>query len=212
MKKLIAIVLPLFVLVACNPSKNANKISIQNANTNSVVGGLNSSTCTNGASKIGTIYDSSSSATSFEERVKALLSATVAYSDIGQISSGPSDSTGIRFSGVIKLDQNGNVVPAQTSMSIRVYDSYVLNGQGDAIPIDFTSAKGAQIQGQFNLSTGAGYVSFTDNYGVVRFDGKLDAQNFSGTVQFQNSTNVNGGAGASGTLGQFYVARCGIIQ
>lgn len=96
-------------------------------------------------------------------------------------------------------------------MSIKVYDSYTLQGS-DPITIEFSTANSSQIAGQFNLSTGVGYVTFTDRYGSVRFDGTLSAQTFSGEVRFQNATNVDGGAAASGTLGQFTVARCGIIQ
>ena len=31
-------------------------------------------------------------------------------------------------------------------------------------------------------------------------------------AKLQNTRNINGGTAASGTLGQFYVARCGLIQ
>ncbi|MFZ3229449.1 MAG: hypothetical protein WA160_04540 [Pseudobdellovibrio sp.] len=220
MKKVLLLV-PFIFLAACNPKKDTSKAANVRANTFSPIGGLSNSVCANGTSSVGAIYDSGTSSASgtFEDRVKALLSATVDPSEIGQISSSPTDATGVRFKGMLKLDQSGNVVAASSSMSIKVYDSYVVNSQLDAsgnkmseITIDFSASKGTAITGQFNVTTGDGSVSFSDKYGVVRFVGRLDAQNFSGTVSFQNNVNVNGGAGASGTLGQFSVARCGIIQ
>ena len=105
-------------------------------------------------------------------------------------------------------------------MLIKVYDSFILNAQldssgakFDAIQIEFLPGPAVQTSGQFNLQTGDGFISFKDSYGEVRFEGRLDAQNFTGLVKFQNAKNVNvGAAPVSGTLGQFKVARCGIIQ
>lgn len=176
--------------------------------------------CANGQSNIGTIFDQSGGfgglgTASFEERVKALLSASVNPTEIGTISAGATDSTGVRFQGVIKLDAAGQVNLAQTKMKILVYDSYVLqsqystNGQKyEPIPIEFTSA----VEGRFDVNSGSGYVLFRDEYGEVRFEGRFDAQYFSGNVSFKNTQSVLGGTAAQGTLGQFYVARCGIIQ
>lgn len=211
MKKLLLLA-PLLFLVACNPKKDT-KASVIRSNTLGNIGGLNTGSCMNGTSNIGAIYDAgqSGAAGTFEDRVKALLSATIDPSEVGTISSAATDPTGLRFSGIIKLDSNGAVVASASSMLIKVYDSYTLSGQ-DPIPLEFSTNKGAQITGQFNISTGDGSVSFTDKYGVIRFEGRVDAQSFSGVVKFQNSASVSGGSAASGTLGQFYVARCGIIQ
>jgi hypothetical protein len=210
MKKIL-ILLPLLFLAACNPNKEASR-SATRSNISGTIGGLGTVQCANGTSSAGSIYDSGSTSNSFEERVKALLSANVAATEVGQISSAPSDTTGVRFTGIIKLDSNGAVVQASSSLLIKVYDSYVLNGSGEAIPIEFSPAKNSQIQGQFNITTGVGSVKFSDSYGSITLNGTISAQTFSGVVQFQNSANVNGGTAASGTLGQFYVARCGIIQ
>ena len=180
-----------------------------------------------GVSGIGTIFDNGQQATitldtvsgTFEDRVKGLLSAVTAANEIGQISGLPSDQTGVRFQGIIKIDAAGSVLAAQSKMLIKVYDSFVVNSQLDPngqkyepIAIEITPTSGTQIQGKFNMQTGEGYASFRDSFGEIRFEGKLDAQTFSGVVHFQNTKNVNGGSAASGTLGQFYVARCGIIQ
>ncbi len=171
------------------------------------------------SSVYGTIYDGTSSSYDFENRAKALLSVTLSPSQVGNISAGQADQTGVRFSGKIKLDGSGNVVSAQSRVLISVYDSIWLmnrysNPSEQEIRIDFdpNAGKGATISGQFNTSTGQGYVSMRDSYGEVRFEGTIDAQKLSGVVSFQNTSNVAGGAPASGVLGQFYIQRCAFLQ
>ncbi|OFZ29278.1 MAG: hypothetical protein A2622_07625 [Bdellovibrionales bacterium RIFCSPHIGHO2_01_FULL_40_29] len=229
MKKLLPLLILPLLVVACNPKKDPVRATVNTTNTlNNTIGSFSgTTTCPQGTTGIGTIYDNGqqaqmtldSSSGTFESRVKALLSATISPDEIGQISSSPTDSTGVRFQGMVRVDGNGMVVAAQSKMLIKVYDSFVLNAQLDPngtayepVAIEFLPTNGSTITGQFNLQTGDGYMSFKDSYGEVRFDGRLDAQTFSGVVRFQNTRNVNGGAAASGTLGQFYVARCGIIQ
>lgn len=230
--KNILLLIPLLAFLGCDPKKSTVKANVQSgvptngqaaASTNIAGDFTLSNQCPQGVSGIGSIWDSGGTAESlytssgsFEDRVKALLSASIAASGVGQISGLESDSTGLRFQGVVKLDAAGNVVAANSKMLIKVYDSFV--GQPDSngvksepIKIDFISSK-AQISGQINMQTGQGYVSFSDSYGEVRFEGRLDAQFFTGLVKFQNAKNVNEGAPAGDTLGQFKVARCGIIQ
>ena len=209
MNKLLILV-PLLFLVACNPAKD-KAASVTRSNVTTTTGLNTGVTCANGASTTGQIIDATATAASFESRVKALLSATISSSEVGPISATASNNTGVIFNGALKLDANGLVTAASSTMSIKVYDSYTLSGS-DPIALEFSTAKGSQITGQFNMSTGIGYVNFSDNYGIVRFDGTLSAQTFSGVVRFQNTTDVDGGAAQSGTLGQFTVARCGIIQ
>ena len=228
MKKLF-ILLPSFLLViACNPKKEAVRGNFNRDAGGSIAGALAvTNSCPQGVSGIGTIFDDGqmtqvsldSVSGNFETRVKALLSATTSSDEVGQISGLATDQTGVRFQGIVKLDAKGLVIGAQSKMLIKIYDSYVLNSQLDPngtkyepIAIEFIPTSGSQIQGQFNLQTGEGSVSFRDSYGEVRFEGRMNAQTFSGVVKFQNTRNINGGTAASGTLGQFYVARCGLIQ
>lgn len=219
-KNLILTILVMAVLAGCKNNSNSPRGVVSRNTGNGVVSPVFGAgvACANGQSNIGTIYDQSGGfglgTTSFQDRVKALLSASVNPAEIGTISSGPTDTTGVRFQGVIKVDSAGQVTLASTRMKILVYDSYVLesqystNGQKyEPIPIEFTSA----VEGRFD-STGSGFVLFRDQYGEIRFEGRFDAQYFSGTVSFRNTQAVGGGTAAQGTLGQFYVARCGIIQ
>ncbi len=228
MKKL-TFVLPLFLLaVACNPKKDPVRGNYNRDAGGNIVGAFSTSnSCPQSVSGIGTIFESAQPAQitldavsgNFESRVKALLSATTKADEVGQISGLATDQTGVRFQGIVKLDANGVVIGASSKMLMKVYDSFVLNSQLDPngtkyepITIEFLPTSGSQIQGQFNLQTGEGAVSFRDSYGEVRFEGRMDAQTFSGVVKFQNTRNINSGSAASGTLGQFYVARCGLIQ
>lgn len=213
MKKLSLLII-LCLVAACSPKKDSVR-STRSAGAN--IGGLGVNQCPNGASNIGAIYDNGQilSSGTFEDRVRALLSATMLPQDVGSISSMPTDSTGVRFSGKMKLDTNGNVVAAQSIIRVDVYDSIWLqnrmsNPNEQAIQIEFDPAAGATITGQFNMQSGQGYINLHDQYGDVRFTGTLDAQYFSGTVTFQNTVSVVGSP-AQGTLGQFYILRCGIV-
>lgn len=210
MKKL-TILIALTLLAACSPKKNSVKANATNGTA--TIAGVSTGACTGVTTSVGTIYDNANSY-NFENQVKGLLSATTSPYEIGSISSQGNASTGVRFNGAIKLDASGNVVAAQTNMKITVYDSIWLANQTQAnlIEIVFSTAKSSTITGQFNATSGDGFLSLKDQYGEVRFQGKIDAQNFSGTVSYQNATNVLGGAPASGTLGQFFIQRCAILQ
>lgn len=211
MKKLTLLTLALFVMAGCNPKKNAVKANV--ATISGVTVGTQCTTTTQN-SNVGTIYGSN--AFSFEAQVKALLSATTNPAEVGNISAGQADSTGVRFSGNVKLDANGNVVGAQSKVRITVYDSVLLydnTAQPIVLDLDPNAAgKNIQISGQFSTSTGDGYISIRDQYGEIRFQGIIDAQRFSGTVTFANTQNVTGGQPASGTLGQFWIQRCSFLQ
>jgi hypothetical protein len=212
MKKLTLVILALFVMAGCNPKKNAVKANV--ATISGVTVGTQC-TNTNQNSNVGTIYGQAMSL-NFEQQVKALLSATTNPSDIGSISPNQSDSTGVRFSGRVKLDAAGNVVATQSKVTITIYDSYILMDntiQPVILDLDPSAAgKNIQISGQFNTSSGDGFISIRDQYGEIRFQGRIDAERFSGTVTFANTQNVTGGQPASGTLGQFWIQRCSFLQ
>lgn len=211
MKKL-TILIALSLLAACSPKKSSVKA---NATSTARIGGVTTGQCATGTStaNVGTIYDATNPY-NFENQVKGLLSATTSPYEIGTISGQGNAATGVRFNGVLKLDAAGNVIGAQTQIKITVYDSIWQANQTQAnlIEIVFNTTKGSTIAGQFNTASGDGYLSLKDAYGEIRFTGKIDAQNFSGTVAYQNTTSVLGGTPASGTLGQFFIQRCAILQ
>lgn len=224
LKFLILFILGTTLLMACNQKKSGVKASTASiagvaigtnclgTNTNA-----NSTFIGTAATGVGSIYDSQN-AFNFEAQVKSFLSATLSPYEVGTISAQPNDTTGVRFGGLIKLDGSGAVIGTQSRLTITVYDSVWFMSQTAAnlIEVAFnpsgTTTKGAAITGQFDLASGDGFLSLRDQYGEVRFEGRIDAQNFSGVVRFQNLTAVNGGSPASGTLGQFFIQRCVIFQ
>lgn len=210
MKKL-TILIALSLLAACSPKKSSVKANAVNGTA--TIAGVSTTTCTGVSTGVGTIYDNANSY-NFENQVKGLLSATISPYEIGTISPLGNAKTGVRFSGAIKLDAAGNVVAANTNVKITVYDSVweANQTQANLIELAFSTAKNSTITGQFNPTSGDGFLSLKDQYGEIRFQGKVDAQNFSGTIAYQNATNVLGGAPASGSLGQFFIQRCAILQ
>lgn len=208
----ITMVVFLGLLSACSNQNSRSRGAIVRAASSangSALGQVVNTTCTStSTSGYGTVYDQTSTAYNFENRVKAFLSATVNPSEVGYVSALPSDTTGVRFDGSIKMSSSGVVDLAQTQMTIKVSDSYASTGQYDPVVISFSKA----TSGEFDLKTGKGSLVFKDQYGDVRFEGTLNSDYFSGTVNFSNYTHITGATAASGVLGQFYVARCGIFK
>ncbi len=214
MKKL-TLVIVLALMAGCTPKKNTVKAAT--ATISGVeVGSQCLGTSTN---QYGTVFDNTNMSYDFANRVKALLSVNIKPEEIGLVSGAQADPTGVRFSGTVKLDSAGNVISDQSKVTISVYDSVWLNNrytnpneQEIKLEFDPKAGRGATISGQFDTSSGTGILILHDNYGEIRFNGQIDAQRMSGTVAFQNSTNVSGGAALSGTLGQFYIERCAFLN
>lgn len=218
MKKL-TILIAMTLLAACSQKKSAVQANVTSTTT---IAGATTGAClaTTGAANVGAIYDTSANSYNFENQVKGFLSATISPYDVGTISSQGNAQTGVRFSGVLKLDTNGNVIGAQSHILISVYDSIWLtnhytnpNEVEIQAKFDPSTNSRSSISGQFNLQTGAGTLLLQDNYGSVQFTGTIDAQNFSGTVSYQNTTTVMSGMQpSSGSMGQFFIQRCAILQ
>lgn len=216
---LLVVGLALLLASSCNNNRNkSNKAQPINpyANNNGLFLNTNQ-VCSDINQKIGSIFTQSSTqllsggySQSLDMNVKSFLSASMNPGDLGTISSGDRDQTGVRFEGQIKLDGSRNIVLDQSRVAIKVYDSYV--GQYDnngkqitPIEIYFDRA----IRGQVDAS-GLATVTFQDNFGEVTFEGRLDQTQWSGTVSYINSASYDQTAPTRGTLGQFYIARCGI--
>jgi len=217
MKKLI-ILIALTGLAACSPKKSSVKAEVVGV-ASSPIGAQCPATGAQTAAVTGYIFDSTATSYNFENQFKALLSATTDPSLISTISPLPNATggTGVGFTGLVKLDTAGGVVGAQSKVTITVYDGqwYMNQTAANLIVLDFAptnTANPATITGQFNMQTGEGVLSLNDKYGEIRFQGRIDAQNFSGSVSFKNTTSVLGGSPASGTLGQFSIQRCALLQ
>ena len=114
-----------------------------------------------------------------EQNLRAFMAA--AAQDLGTVSSGANDSTGIR------IRREGNQV------YILVWDS-LANAEG---PFYWPLA----IQGQVSCSNSGARVTVTDSVGTVTFDGSFQSGYWQGRVDFQNN------GGASGYLGQFQITQ-----
>lgn len=212
MKKLL-VLLALTLLAACSPKKSSVKANIGAPATINIAGVATGTSCASTAQNTGIIFDNSGNSYNFETQVKALLSATTNPAEVGSVSAQAS-GTGVGFTGLIKMDTSGNIVGASSNVTITVYDSIWFANQTAAnlIELKFNPAAGPTLSGQFNVTSGDGFLSLADKYGEIRFEGKIDAQNFSGTVRFTNLTTVIGGTPASGVLGQFQIQRCAIFK
>jgi len=225
MKQVFGLLLIFIFFSGCQPQKKstvrATTTTTANISNTLGLGGLSAQCGTTSSSAVlGAIYDDTQSLNqlgSFQDRVVSLLSATMYPEDIGQVSSLSTDTTtGVRFTGTIKLNTSGAVVSAQSNLVISIYDSIwqqnrISNPSEQPIKLTFNPSNGAVISGQFNTTNGLGYFTVQDQYGSVRFDGQYDAQYFSGTVTFQNTVSVSGTA-TSGGLGQFKTLTCGLFQ
>lgn len=203
MKKL-TILIALVLLGACTPKKQSVRA---NTSGTATIGGLQlGANCAGQQSQGGVVYDNSAQSFYFENRVKEMLSSWLQPADVGTII-----SQGVKISGTVKLDSNGNVLGAQSTVKVLVEDSFYFADPSKPILITYTQTPTSTITGQFSAN-GVGTLTIKDEYGQMKFDGSVDAQKFSGTVTFQNTRSVTGGAPASGTLGQFFIYNCGFLQ
>ncbi|MFS4459781.1 hypothetical protein [Bdellovibrio sp. HCB2-146] len=199
-------------LVACSQGDRSmsRTASSGNQNTgsgnNGTVGG-GSNTCPS-TSTVGKIYGGAN----FEAQVKAFVSATLNPSALGTVSGDINASTGIDFTASFAFDSAGNLNVANSSVNMKIYDSYVgtvYNGQTiTPYSVNFSTA----AAGNLNRSTGQFQVRFSDAYGDIVFQGTKGSSLTEGTVTFQNKTAVSGYSPASGTLGSFKIYSCVLFK
>lgn len=206
--------LTLSFLASCNQNRNRSN-KAQTVSPYSNVGQIGATqVCTDASQRIGSIYTQSSTqlmgtGESLEMNVKSFVSASMNPNDIGSMSNGDRDNTGVRIEGTIRVDGSRNVTSG-SRMTIKIYDSYV--GQYDASGKQITPFEiyfDQVVSGQVDAN-GRATVTFRDNYGQVTFEGTINQNLWSGTVTYVNSVSYDGSAPTRGTLGQFYIARCGV--
>lgn len=173
--------------------------------------GTTAAACSNSSMAWGKIFDPYASA-QFESQVKGFVSATLDPQSLGSISGNISDKTGIDFSGSFQFDAQGNLIPASSSVLIKIFDSFVgqvYEGQ-TIVPyvVEFTAAS----EGVINRTTRQFTVKFRDAYGEIVFQGQYNNQNVEGTVTYRNTAAVTGYQASSGTLGSFRAYTCALIK
>ncbi len=212
-KKLTVIFFAVSVLASC-AKKSEDRTARGSGPALGVAG--NTSTCGTGQQSVGRIYEANNidSTSTFEQRVKGLISATVDPQYFGTISGNGNDAqSGVTIEGRLRYDGNGSVLLDQSNLKITIYDSYV--GQKDssgnavqAYPINFNTASA----GTMNLQTKVFTLQFKDTYGEVTLNGTVNASTVTGTVSYQNYTSYKGGQAAAGNLGTFTIATCGLVN
>jgi hypothetical protein len=203
------------VLAACaNKDDNSNRAAGRESEV-AVNGGINPETnsqCSNTNMEWGKIYDANGSV-NFEAQVKGFVSATLNPESLGTISGNISNpTTGVDFNGSFSFDQDGNLVPDKSTLTIKIFDSYVnqvYNGQViQPYVVQFSKAS----EGYLNRSTGQLRVTFQDSYGSIVFDGRMSGANVDGQVTYDNKVAVDGLSPSSGVLGSFIAYSCSMIK
>lgn len=140
-----------------------------------------------------------------EMGVMGLLSATIDPKNFGRICR-------VNLSANLKFDATGNLVPGSQMILIQVVDEYVGQvWQNKVIPLYEIQFKSA-TQGFFDKASGAFQVVFSDQYGTFWISGQVEGINTRGSVYFQNNSNIAGGAGAKGILGNFTIPTAALLN
>lgn len=171
--------------------------------------------CGAAAGAVGRVFDdsSSSSSTSFEERVRGLISADYDPSSIGSISSTNAPSaTCVTLQGTLRFDSAGNLAAGESNLALAVYDSNstqldVSGKVAGPFPINFKSAK----IGNLNRDQ-AFTVTFEDPLGTLVMSGSIVQGQARGIIQYANLQSFNGGAGAQGLLGAFAINTSSLLK
>ncbi|KYG64065.1 hypothetical protein AZI86_14775 [Bdellovibrio bacteriovorus] len=170
-------------------------------------------TCGNAAQAqaVGKIFDSQSYGSRFEEQVKAFVSATLDPEALGTISGNINDATGIDFTASFPFDSNNQLIAAQASISIKIFDSYAKTTyNGQVVPpyeVAFSQAK----SGTINRNTRQINVVFEDEFGSITLTGTYDGSMVNGKVSFNNYKALKGSP-QSGQLGDFRIYQCAMIH
>jgi len=166
--------------------------------------------CSSSTQATARVYDSgSASGTTFEQRVKGLLSALVDPQYFGTISGDAnSTQTGVTIEGRIRYDSAGKIQTSQSSLKLVVTDSFVGQKDGEgktvtAYPIQFNSASSGEVHSDRTFSA-----VFKDTLGEITVTGTLGGSTVTGKISYVNYTSFDGSAGASGDLGSFTLPTC----
>jgi hypothetical protein len=141
------------------------------------------------------------------DAVQVLVSPTMDPQAVGDIIS-------IMVKGMVGIQSNGVFTP-DSGLELIITDSYVGTTQDGATIDPITIRLRGNVAGTINFPQSAN-VSFTDEYGTITISGTFanaSQQNpgtFTGRVDFQNKTAVNGKSG--GTLGQFSIPTCAFFR
>lgn len=208
----VLVALALSLSACAKKDSSAVRVAGRGASTGVTQGGTTTpNTCSSASMNWGKIYDPNASP-QFEAQVKGFVSATLDPQSLGTISGNINDKTGIDFSGSFQFDAQGRLIPASSTVVIKIFDSFVgqvYNGQ-TVVPyaVEFSQAS----EGIIDRTTRQIQVKFKDSYGEIVFQGQYDNNTVQGTVHYQNYTAVTGYQPSGGTLGAFRAYTCALIK
>jgi len=213
-QKLLVLLLALVCLSACSQQNFATQSGRSTANA--IVNNTNTMSGTTCSTAIGRVYDSSSvsSSQTFEQRVKALLSASANPTSFGTIDgSQTATQTCVMMEGRLNYDSSGNVNASLSTLKLTIYDSYVgqKDTSGNTITpsvITFSSASSGQVDVNGKSFT----LKFSDSYGEIDLTGNFAQTTTTGTMSFQNTTSFDQSASSSGVLGAFSIGTSAFVH
>ncbi|MCE3010348.1 MAG: hypothetical protein LW875_07030 [Proteobacteria bacterium] len=208
-------VMVLMALTSACGKKSKDEGSVGQARTARETGFANLPRQAFNGSAPGAITTSDQYASTFQEAVKALVSATVNPNEVGQVS----NRNGVILYGDVQLDGAGNAT-TQSKMMLEIRDSYVGQTGADGKVIEairISMALSTNPSQRSYVRNGQAELFFADQYGWIRLKGTYDGSWFQGSeVEFQNSTVYQGASQGSaprgGYLGGFYVQTCGFFR
>jgi hypothetical protein len=196
------LVVAAFGLVACQPKTNSAV-----GRTGRTAGAGGNVAATSGIQLAGLVYGNDQN--SFEYATQGLVSAQIDENTLGFVSAQGQGGTGVFFGGRVGVSGtlSQGTVAAGSALLMDVTDEFALQSNSSAgqalspIYIFINQASG-------QISNGVATIIFQDSLGTIEFDGTINGQTFAGTVSYNNASNVDGGAGAQGTLGAFQIPAC----
>lgn len=204
------LVVAALALSACGKKDSSSSVRVAGRDANGVQQNI-PNTCTSGQSTVGKIFDPYASS-QFETQVKNFVSATLDPQLLGSISGNINDKTGVDFIGSFQFDSAGQLVASNSTVVIKVFDSYANQTYGGQVIQPYIVQFNAAYSGSIDRNTRQFTVVFKDDYGAIEFRGSYaNGQTAEGTVRFENYKSVSGSP-MSGTLGNFRVYSCALIK
>ncbi|WP_374080211.1 hypothetical protein [Bdellovibrio bacteriovorus] len=208
----VLVALALSLSACAKKDSSAVRVAGRGASIGVTQGGTTTpNTCGNANMNWGKIYDPNASG-QFEAQVKSFVSATLDPQSLGTISGNISDKTGIDFSGSFQFDAQGRLIPASSTVVIKIFDSFVGQVYDGKTVVPYVVEFSQASEGIIDRTTRQIQVKFKDSYGEIVFQGQYDNNTVQGTVHYQNYTAVSGYQPSGGTLGAFRAYTCALIK
>jgi hypothetical protein len=133
----------------------------------------------------------------FQDAIYNFLAPPMDIESIGSVDR----NNGFQFQGVISFDTNGRLNKAQSGITVKVTDSFELQGQEAIEVIGIAGSTGT-----VNRQTGQTTVTFEDEFGRLTLNGVYDWDYFEGEAVYTNKKN-----GTTLPLGEFNIETCGFF-